>query len=331
MQFFKLFIVLFILTSCKKENIYYYSNNTPIKDSVVIRFVEKELQKININTLDKNLKIHTTLDSISYKPNIDSIRTQIFRKALQYNLKPDHKKAFDEWFREKIIVADNQTGKIVQFYSSFRKAKFDRHDIGMGSLRKMVRLGSLLNTDPNTEIQENYLFNYQTISSNDLKIEKREAQFLSKFNITDLQEEGYYLNNISFLDALKMFQSFNTGILKEPYVIKEVFNKNQLIYSRKEISQKIFALQAKDKIQQNLKYYKDHSFGYFKNELKNTQSLITFGTNLDQCLIVNDRKYTYLIYNFRAVITDLEKKNAKEIPYHWLKTIGVQYYNAIRK
>lgn len=100
MKTFQLFILLFIFISCKKENIYYYSDSKQIKDSTVIRFVDDELLKLKINTQEKNLKIYTTLDSTSYKTNLDSIRNKIFEKALTLNLKPEDQKAFDQWFRD---------------------------------------------------------------------------------------------------------------------------------------------------------------------------------------------------------------------------------------
>lgn len=322
-----------MIISCQKENAYYYSDNRQIKDSTVIRFVEKEVQKVKIDPKENNLKIYTTLDSTSYKNNLDSIRAKILEKALSYNLKPEDKKAFNDWFREKIIVVDNKTGRVISFYSSFKNAKFDRHDVNIGSLRKFIGLGTLLAENPTTEIPQNYLFNhgYQPISSNRLIINEKEARFLSQFNLQNLKKEGYFYNNISFLKAIEIFQTFNSGTLTEPFVINKILNKNKTVYIQNTKSKKIFNEKSAEKIQQHLKYYKKNSFGIFKNELKDNLSLIVFGTNLDQCLILNDGKFTYLIYNFRGVITDLKKRKVKEIPFHWVKKSGILYYNAIRK
>ena len=334
MKNFKVFILLFVLISCKKENIYYYSDHKQIKDSTVIRFVNEELDKLNISSKEKNFKIYTTLDSTSYKINLDSIRNNIFEKALTLNFKREDKKAFDDWFREKIIVVDNQTGKVVNFYSSFRTKKYDRNDVSMGGLRKIIRLGNALYENPDLEIPENYLFDYSSgiISGKDLEISKKESQFLSKFNINNLNTKGYYYNYISFLNALKIVQTYNRGLLIEPFVIKKVLNKEKIIYSKKEKSTKFFNQNSLDKIQQSLKYYKENSFGAFENQLENTQNLFFFGyNNIDYFMIINDGDYTYLIYNFSAVITDFEKKKTKTIPYIWMKKAGIKYYNAIRK
>ena len=64
MKNFKVFILLFVLISCKKENIYYYSDHKQIKDSTVIRFVNEELDKLNISSKEKNFKIYTTLERV---------------------------------------------------------------------------------------------------------------------------------------------------------------------------------------------------------------------------------------------------------------------------
>ena len=332
MKILYLFILLLII-SCQKENVYYYSDDKQIKDSTVIRFVEKEMQKLKIDSKEKNLKIYTTLDSTSYKNNLDPIRTKILEKALSYNLKPEDKKAFNNWFREKIIVVDNKTGKLINFYSSFKNAEFDRYDVNIGGLRKLIRIGSLLYKNRDIEIQKNYLISHssQIIPADSLIINERETNFLSYFNVKNLKRQGYYYNDISFLKAIEIFQTLNNGILKQPYAIKKIVNQNKIIYTQKLNSRKIFTKNSVDKIQQSLEYYKENSFRAFKNELKNTQSLILFGTNLDQCLILNDGKFTYLIYNFRGVVTDLEKKKVKEIPFHWVKKSGILYYNSIRK
>ncbi|WBX99318.1 hypothetical protein [Chryseobacterium gambrini] len=327
------FFILLLIISCQKENVYYYSDNRPIKDSTVIRFVEREMQTLKIDSKEKNLKIFTTLDSISYKNNLDSIRAKILEKALSYNLKQEDKKAFNDWFREKIIVVDNKTGKTIHFYSSFKNAKFDRYDANIGSLRKFIRLGTFLAENSASEIPQNYLFNYgyQTVSSNSLTINEKEAKFLSQFNLKNLKKEGYFYNNISFLKAAEIFQTLNSGTLREPFVINKILDKNKPVYIQHSGSRKIFSEESAEKIKKHLQYYKEHSFGIFKNELKDTQSLILFGTNLDQCLILDDGKFTYLIYNFRGIVTDIQKKKVKEIPFQWVKKSGILYYNAIRK
>lgn len=63
-------VLLFILISCKRENIYYYADKKPIKDSTVIRFVDDELKKLKINPEEKNLEVYTVLDSVSYKSKV---------------------------------------------------------------------------------------------------------------------------------------------------------------------------------------------------------------------------------------------------------------------
>ncbi|MFY7844153.1 hypothetical protein [Chryseobacterium gambrini] len=327
------FFILLLIISCQKENVYYYSDNRPIKDSTVIRFVEREMQTLKIDSKEKNLKILTTLDSISYKNNLDSIRAKILEKALSYNLKQEDKKPFNDWFREKIIVVDNKTGKTIHFYSSFKNAKFDRYDVNIGSLRKFIRLGTFLAENSASEIPQNYLFNYgyQTVSSNSLTINEKEAKFLSQFNLKNLKKEGYFYNNISFLKAAEIFQTLNSGTLREHFVINKILDKNKPVYIQHSGSRKIFSEESAEKIKKHLQYYKEHSFGIFKNELKDTQSLILFGTNLDQCLILDDGKFTYLIYNFRGIVTDIQKKKVKEIPFQWVKKSGILYYNAIRK
>jgi len=57
----------------------------------------------------------------------------------------------------KIIVVDNKTRRVVNFYSSFKTKKNDRNDVSIGGLRKLIRIGSALNENPDSEIPENYL------------------------------------------------------------------------------------------------------------------------------------------------------------------------------
>ena len=333
MKLFQLFILLFILFSCKKENIYYYSDNKPIKDSTVIRFVDEELEKLKINRQEKNLKIYTTLDSTSYKTNLDSIRNKIFESSLNYNLKPEDKKAFNEWFREKIIVVDNHTGKVVNFYSSFRNKKYDRNDVSLGGLRKIIRIGNALYINSNFEISENYLANYpsQITSGKDLEIKQEEVRFLSKFNISNLNAKGYIYNYIPYLDAIKIFQTYNDGLMKKPSVIEKVLINEKMVYLKKDNPRKIFDTKSLQKIRHLFSYQKEYSFGAFKNQLTNTQNLIFFGTNSDYNTIINDGKYTYLIYIFGTVIVNLDKKEYKIISPQIFKKIEIKYYNAIRK
>ncbi|MEG1590738.1 hypothetical protein [Chryseobacterium sp.] len=333
MKTFQLSILLFILFSCKKENIYYYSDNKTIKDSTVIRFVDEELEKLKIDTKEKNLKIYTTLDSTSYKSNLDSIRNKIFDSSLNYNLKPEDKKAFDEWFREKIIVVDNSTRKVVNFYSSFKTKKYDRNDLSMGGLRKIIRIGSALYKNSNFEISENYLANYpsQVISGKDLEISQEEVQFLSNFNINNLNTKGYFYNYIPYLDAIKILQTYNGGLLKQPSVIEKVLINEKMVYLKKDNPRKIFDTKSLEKIWHLFSYQKKYSFGAFKNQLTNTQNLIFFGTNSDHYMIINDGKYTYFIYIFGTVITNLDKKEYKIILPQIFKRVEIKYYNAIRK
>lgn len=333
MRFLQLVILIFILVSCKKENIYYYADHKQIKDSAVIRFVDEELEKLKINTKEKDLKIYTTLDSTSYKNNLDSIRNKIFEKSLHYSLKPEDKEAFDEWFREKIIVVDNKTRNVTNYYSSFKNLKYDRNRINLNGFRKIIRLGSLLNENPEAKVGENYLFNpnIQITPKDSLKIKEREKKFLSEFNIKKLNQEGYFYNIVSFLDAIKIFQTLNNGIVAEPSVIIEVLNKDKTVYRQNTKFRKILNKESVDKIQQNLQFYKENSFGIFEDELQNTQNLIRLGYNSDHFIILNDGKSTYLIYNSLAIITNLKEKKFKEIPYHWMKNYGIRYYNVIRK
>lgn len=334
MRFLQLVILIFILISCKKENIYYYADHKQIKDSTVIRFVDEELEKLKINTKEKKLKIYTTLDSTSYKNNLDSIRNKIFEKSLHYSLKPEDKEAFDEWFREKIIVIDKQNGKVINYYSSFKNLKYDRNRVNLNGFRKIIRLGSLLNENPDAKVGENNLFNpnIQSTPQDSLKIKEREKRFLSEFNIRKLNQQAYFYNSVSFLDAIQIFQTLNNGIVAKPSVIIEVLNKNKTVYRQNIKSKKILNKKSLDKIQQNLKYYKKNSFGAFENQLKNTENILFFGyNNIDYFMMLDDGKYTYLIFNFSAVITDIEKKRIKMIPHIWMKKAGLRYYNAIRK
>jgi len=333
MKTFQLAILFFILFSCKKENIYYYSDNKTIKDSTVIRFVDEELEKLKIDTKEKNLKIYTTLDSTSYKSNLDSIRNKIFDSSLNYNLKPEDKKVFDEWFREKIIIVDNSTRKVVNFYSSFKTKKYDRNDLSMGGLRKIIRIGSALYKNSNSEISENYLANYpsQVISGKDLEISQEEVQFLSNFNINNLNTKGYFYNYIPYLDAIKILQTYNGGLLKQPSVIEKVLINEKMVYLKKDNPRKIFDTKSLEKIRHLFSYQKKYSFGAFKNQLTNTQNLIFFGTNSDYYMIINDGKYTYFIYIFGTVITNLDKKEYKIILPQIFKRVEIKYYNAIRK
>ncbi|MFL9835171.1 hypothetical protein [Chryseobacterium terrae] len=331
MKPFQLFILLFILISCKKENIYYYSDNTPIKDSTVIRFVDEELEKLKINIDVKNLKIYTTLDSTSYKTNLDSIRNSIFEKALTYNFKSEDKKAFDQWFREKIIVVDNKSRKVISYYSSFSDKKHNRKDVSIGGLRKLIRIGNALYENPDLEIPENYLHSYGITSGKELEIHKEEAKFLSKFDINNLNTEDYFYNYISYLDAIALFTTYKDGLIKRPSVIEKVLNKEKTIYLKKDHSIKIFDTKSLQKIKNLLTYQKEHSFGAFKIQLENTENLFFFGTNADYNMIINDGTYTYLIYHFGVIFTDFEKKKTKQIPPIWMKKAGIRYYNAIRK
>jgi hypothetical protein len=333
MKTFQLFILLFILISCKKENIYYYSDNKPIKDNTVIRFVDEELKELDINKEDKNLKIYTTLDSTSYKTSLDSIRDKIFEISLEYSLKLEDKKAFDEWFREKIIVVDNKSGKVVNFYSSFRNKKHDRYDVPLVGLRKMIRIGNALYGNSNSEIPENYLVNYpsQIVSGKDLKVSQEEVYFLSKFNINNLNKEGYIYNYIPYLDAIKIFQTYNSGLVKNPSAIEKVLINEKMVYLKKDNPRKIFDTKSLEKIQHLFSYQKKYSFGAFEEQLTNTKNLTFFGSNSDYYTIINDGKYTYLIYIFGTVITNLDKKKYKIISPHIFKRIEIKYYNAIRK
>ncbi len=331
MKLFQLFILLFIIISCKKENIYYYSNKKPIKDSTVIRFVNTELQRLKIDTKQKNLEIHTTLDSTSYKTNLDSIRNKVFEEALTYSLNNHDKQAFDDWFREKIIIVDNHTRKVINFYSSFRTKKYDRNDVSLGALRKIIRLGNALYDNSNSEILENHLVNHapQIISGKELEMSKEEVQFLSKFDIKNFNTKSYFFNYIRYLDVIKILQSYNDGVVKEPFVIEKVLINKKMIYFKKDNPHKIFGAKSLEKIKQV--FSNQYSFGAFKTQLTNTQSLIFFATNSDYYTIINDGKYTYFIYIFGAVITNLDKKEYKIIPPKIFKKIEIQYYNAIRK
>ncbi|PZU26414.1 MAG: hypothetical protein DI622_00845 [Chryseobacterium sp.] len=331
MKFLQLVILLIILTSCKKENIYYYSDNKQIKDSTVIRFIDEELKKIN--TKEKNLKIYTTLDSTSYKNNLDSIRNKIFIKSLEYNLKPKDRHAFNNWFREKIIVVDNKSGKIVNFYSSFRNKKYDRKDVPLLGLRKIIRLGNILHQNPSFEIPENYLLNYPSliIPVKELKITKEEIHFLSKFSINNFNMESYFYNYISYLDAIKLFQSYNNGLIRKPFIVEKILEGDEIIYVHKDQSNKIFTNNSLEKINNLLSYSRKNSSEASKNQIENIENLVYFGSNQDHYMMINDGKYTYLIYIFGAVITNLEKKESRSILPNIFRQVEIKYYKAIRK
>lgn len=333
MKLLQIFIICLILFSCKKENNYYYSNNKQIKDSTVIRFVDEELQKLNIKTLGKNLKIYTTLDSISYKSNLDSIRNKIFDSALDYSLKPENKQAFDDWFREKIIIVDNKSGKVINFYSSFRNKKYDRKDIPLLGLRKIIRLGRLLYENPNFQIPENYLFTYSSliVTAKELKITKEEILFLSKFSINNFHTESYYYNYISYLDAIKLFQSYNNGFIRKPFIVEKILDEDEIIYVNKAQQSKIFTDNSLEKIKNFLSYPKKNSFEASKNQIENVENLIYFGANHDYYMMINDGKYTYFIYIIGTIITNLKKKEFKSIPPNVFRQAEIKYYKSIRK
>jgi len=328
MKFLQIVLLLFLI-SCRKENIYYYADKKPIKDSTVIRFVDAELEKLKINPEEKNLEIYTVLDSASYKNNLDSIRNKIFRKS---NLKPQYKQAFDDWFREKIMVVDNRTGKIINYYSSFKNKKYDRKDISLGGLRRLIRTGNMLYRNSDTEIPGNYLFGYSypVISGKALEISRDEALFLSKFGIA-VKESSYFSNFISFQDAIGLFYDYNEGYTGKLFVIDRIFKNEKKIYTHRNKPQKIFNKESLEKIRYLLSYMKDRSFGAFKKQLKNTENLIFFGSNDDYCTIINNGKYTYFIYISGVVVTNLEKKEFKIILPGMFKRIEIQYYSAIRK
>ncbi|GEN75853.1 hypothetical protein [Chryseobacterium hagamense] len=325
-------VLLLILISCKKENIYYYADKKPIKDSTVIRFIDDELEKLKIDPEEKNLEVYTALDSASYKNNADSIRNKIFNKSLSYNLKPQYRKAFDDWFREKIIVVDNRTGKIINYYSSFKNKKYDRKDVSLSGLRRLIRTGSILYRNPGTEIPGNYLFehSYPLVSGKELEISRDEALFLSKFGIA-VKESSYFCNFISFQDAIGLFRACNDGSAGKPFVIDRIFKNGKKIYTHRNKLRKIFNKESSEKIRYLLSYMKDHSFGAFKKQLKNTENLIFFGAGYDYFTMVNDGKYTYFIYISGVVVTNLKKKEYKVILPGMFKRIEIQYYNAIRK
>lgn len=322
-------VLLLILISCKKENIYYYADKKPIKDSIVIRFIDDELKKLKINPEEKNLEVFTVLDSASYKSNVDSIRNKIFRKS---DLKPKHRQAFDDWFREKILVVDNGTGKIINYYSSFKNKKYDRKDASLGGLRRLIRAGNMLYRNPGTEIPDNYLFDYSypVTTGKALEISRDEALFLSKFGIA-VKESSYFYNFISFQDAIGLFYAYNEGYTGKLFVIDRIFKNGKKIYTYPNQPRKIFNKESSEKIRYLLSYMKDHSFGAFKKQLKNTESLIFFGSNHDYFTMVNDGKYTYFIYISGVVVTNLKKKEYKIFLPGMFKRIEIQYYNAIRK
>ncbi len=327
MKFLQIVLLLFLI-SCRKENVYLYADKKPIKDSTVIRFVDAELEKLKINPKEKNLEIYTVLDSSSYKNNVDSIRNKIFRKS---NLKPQYKQAFDDWFREKIIVVDNRTGKIINYYSSFKNKKYDRTDVSLGGLRRLIRAGNMLYRNSGAEIPGNYLFDYSypIVSGKALEISRDEALFLSKFGIA-VKESSYFSNFISFQDAIGLFYAYNEGHTGKLFVIDRIFKNGKKIYTHRNKPRKIFSKESLEKMRYLLSYMKDHSLGAFKKQLKNTENLIFFGASHDYFTMINDGKYTYFIYISGVVVTNLEKKEYKVIP-GMSKRIEIQYYSAIRK
>ncbi|MGO4708015.1 hypothetical protein AB4Y90_02640 [Chryseobacterium sp. 2TAF14] len=334
MKFLQLIILLFILISCKKENIYYYSNNIQIKDSTVIRFVDEELERLKINTEEKNLKIYTTLDSTSYKKNFDTIRNQVFKKSLEVDvLKPQDRKAFDDWFREKIIVVDNKTGKVLNFYSSFKNKEYDRSLVYLMGLRKLIKVGTWISEDPEIQIPQSYMSNYgfHVYREKDFKLQENERKLLEKLNITDFQSNNYRDNDISFLEAITIFQAFNNKNFTKPFIINKILQKDKTIYEQKNTPVNIFTKKSFNKLQQYLPSYNKNLYSKYENNLKEIKSLIFFGSNSDYYTIINDGKYTYLIYIFGTVITNLDKKEYKIISPHMFKRIEIKYYNAIRK
>ncbi|WP_312074764.1 hypothetical protein [Chryseobacterium sp.] len=335
MKILQLFIICLFLFSCKKENIYYYSNNKQIKDSTVIRFVDEELEKLNIKTVDKNLKIFTTLDSTSYKSNLDSIRNKIFEKSLHYNLKPEDKKAFDEWFREKVIVVDNKSGKVLNYYSSFKNKKYDRNLVNLIGLRKLIKVGTWLGEYPEIQIPKSYMSNYgfHVYREEDYKLQESEQKLLKKLNITDFQSNDYRHNDINFLEVLTVFQAFNNKNFTQPFIVDKILQKDKIIYSQKNTQLNIFTQKSFDKLQEYLPTYKKDIYSKYEDTLKETKNLILFGSISDTYFIIYDKKFTYLIYNSTAIVTDLKKRKYKVIDsgYNWKRAVGIKYYNAIRK
>lgn len=242
-------VLVLILISCRKENIYYYADKQPIKDSTVIRFVDDELEKLKINPEEKNLEIYTVLDSVSYRNNIDPIRNKIFDHSLLYNLKPQHRQAFDNWYREKIIVVDNATGKIINFYSSFKNKKYDRKAVPLGGLRSIIRAGNMLYRNPGAEVPGNYLFyySYPIISGKELEISRDEALFLKNFNI-DLNASGYFYNYVSFHDAIELFRACNEGSTGKIFTVDRIFKSGKEIYTHQNKSRKIFNKESLEKM-----------------------------------------------------------------------------------
>lgn len=322
-------LLLFIFISCKKENTYYYADKKPIKDSTVIRFIDDELEKLNINPEEKNIEVYTVLDSASYKNNVDSIRDKVFRTS---GLKHWYRQAFDHWFREKIIVMDNGTGKIINFYSSFKDKRYDRKYVLLGGLRRMIRAGNILYRNPDAEIPCNYLFpySYPVPSGNELEISKDESLFLENFAV-DLKTSSYFSSHASFLETIDLFHTCNNGYTGNVFVIDHIFKSGKNIYTNRNKQRKVFSKKAVKKMKSLLSCLKNDSFGGLQKQLKNTENVIFFGAGYDYFTMANDGKYTYLIYISGTVVTNLEKKEFKVIPPGMFKRIEIQYYNAIRK
>ncbi|MCS4303690.1 hypothetical protein [Chryseobacterium sp. BIGb0232] len=334
MKTIQLFLLICILVSCKKENIYYYTNNKEIKDSTVIRFVDTELKKLDIDPKKGNLKIYTTLDSVSYKTNLDTIRTKVFELASKDHSIPKNRSLFDEWIKEKIIVVDNKTAKVVKFYSTFKNVKLDRDEINMIGMKKLIKLGSILNTNPEAEIPEDYLNTYASavVPSDSSKIKENAVDFLSKFKIDHPDRKHYNLNFLSFQDAIKIFQTYNrNGVYKEPFSIKSVSENDKPLYTHRKDSINILSSISTHTIQDRLDYYKDHHYRISESQIKAIQNLYSIGGPTFHSILVNDGKYTYFIYVTGIVITDHDKKQSKMIPAGLMKKIGIHYYNAIRK
>ncbi|MEJ5103551.1 hypothetical protein [Chryseobacterium sp. MYb328] len=334
MKTIQLFLLICILVSCKKENIYYYTNNKEIKDSTVIRFVDTELKKLDVDPKKGNLKIYTTLDSVSYKTNLDTIRTKVFELASKDHSIPKNRPLFDDWIKEKIIVVDNKTAKVVKFYSTFKNVKLDRDEINMIGMKKLIKLGSILNTNSEAEIPEDYLNTYASavVPSDSSKIKENAVDFLSKFKIDHPDRKHYNLNFLSFQDAIKIFQTYNrNGVYKEPFSIKSVSENDKPLYTHKKDSINILSPISTHTIQDRLDYYKDHHYRISESQIKAIQNLYSIGGPTFHAILVNDGKYTYFIYVTSIVITDHDKKQSKMIPAGLMKKIGIHYYNAIRK
>ncbi len=331
--FFSLFFLL-LLVSCKKENIYYYSNNVPIKDSGVIHFVNTELENLKISPKEKGLKVYTTLDSVSYKSNFDSIRTKLYNHSIQNKYINKNRNLFDKWFREKVIVINNHTGKIIHYYNTYN-INSDRNQIPLFGIRNLLKVGSFITQNSNSIFDENYLYTRfggsASLTKKDLQINNSENNFLSKFRIKNLQNQNYIDDEVLYTDIIKIIQTINNnGILLEPTCINNVVYNSKTVYQNRYTKEKIIDDISNSKIKKLLNYNLKNRIEIFSdiNNSDSIKSIYFISKTTSSFVIIYENDYSFAFVT-EGAIPD-ENMKFKTIPYELLKKTNIKYFNAIK-